>query len=1266
MPGMERDERSACEEPPDHNRQVNRTYVVSELSNGKLTLQRRSRRNTGTESAEKLTAENSQNTTPAPEKRLTLQRRMRTNSACKDTPDSQGILSEINGRTPSSFNLVSERKITWQPKGAGTIAPSSTGSPVIGQASVFKTPGKQTQVEPVSQQFHENPPRAAVLSRPSHDQDSFQLVHTDSISMDSAAITVAVRVRPFNTREKNTQPAIDITDQETIIRNPETKQSFSFNFDFAFSSTDEADPAFASQQTVYEKIARPLLQKALEGFNVCIFAYGHTGSGKSYTIMGTEESPGIIPRFCQELFSKLTVMEDEGVKSVLELSYSEIYNEKIYDLLSTSADPKSNNNRKIPLKVRTHPKHGTYVAELSTNLVKSESDILGWLALGNKWKATASTFMNEKSSRSHSILTLVLKQTKTEFVEGQHHSHCVTSRIHLVDLAGSEQLRASQDGDRFQECRNINRSLLTFGKVITALSLKSQDKAAFIPYRDSLLTWLLKDSLGGNSQTALIATVSPAVSCFTGTLSTLRFAQKTSKVINKVNINQDDSSKLISELKAEIGKLRNMLRNPHTDMHQVSRLEKEVLRLKRKLLERDHEISEANRAQEEKHQRAEARKRRETLVLQTVGVTFERDNTFPCLVNLNEDAQLSETLVYAIKNGKNTVGNMCQDIQLSGGLVADHHCVLYNLTDKVSIIPCENAKTYINGNNITESTLLHNGDRIILGGSHYFRFHHPREMESSSSLHDFEFARNELLAALNPALQEGIEEANMNAKKEMLKGIEAAQELAQKETAHGTEALKSQSAQGATKHMVPSKIIAALEEEKNKLSQVLEEQAQKMLSKEKLQRVPDWQMKLHLMIEEANTICKRRNNNLVFSRYEVGDSSSTQSTETMIRIRHTVQGVATLCSVDTFIEKMIALRELEQEGAASKDEFYDPFDEWEHDLSAPSPGLSNLSQPRKRKLVERFYEKQVRRLSQTASQSAGAAAPVTTASPVNSLPAVCMDLIRQSIFRLSDCSTAAKTMADKLVTDLQSIFSAAQTLTKQYNNLDRDNTDSAFGSEEAQRALVTGTAALDSAGFSWMQWLGSIEPSSGTTYLFAEKLKHQIKIMGDYLLMAIKGCESDVRMFVTQVDHEIGAGLQAALMTVGQLVALLNTPLDTMVPGTQAIGQGILKGVHGLFRETFTACTDMLSKVLESSPKNIIQQRIKLQATDAAHNMQKYFNHIIEELELLDEEHVSFRTDDLKTLSSIAFKLRQGVRRLHASISCSIAGIRKICLLAYQ
>ncbi|NXP49511.1 KIF14 protein, partial [Heliornis fulica] len=632
----------------------------------------------------------------------------------------------------------------------------------------------------------------------------------DVLKVENSRVIVAVRVRPFSNREKNENllPVISVSGSETAVRNPTTNQVYSFNYDFSFWSFDKCHPDFASQAKIYKTLAMPLLERAFEGYNACLFAYGQTGSGKSYTMMGFDEDRGIIPRLCEDLFTRITQMDKQQVLYHLEMSFFEVYNEKIHDLLVFKAD---SGQKKQPLRVREHPVLGPYVEGLTVNVVSSYSDIQSWLELGNKQRATAATVMNDKSSRSHSVFTLVMTQTKVllEFVDEEQCDRRLTSHINLIDLAGSECCSTAQTtGERLKEGANINKSLLTLGKVISALSKQSRNgKKAFIPYRESVLTWLLKESLGGNSQTAMIATVSPAASSTEETLSTLRYAKQACSIINIAKVNEDMNAKLIRELKAEIEKLKAAQGSAlNTDPEKYRRYLQEVTSLRIKLHQQERDMAEMQRAWKEKFEQAEKRKLEDIKELQKAGIAVKMDNHLPNLVNLNEDPQLSEVLLYMIKEGETTVGrytpNSKHDIQLSGVLIADDHCVIRNTVGKVSITPLREAKTYVNGKCILEPTVLHHGDRVILGGDHYFRFNHPVEVQNvkrpscgttllSDGPKDFEFAKNELLIAQRTQLESEIEEARIKAKEEMMQSVQIAKEMVQQELISQKEAYES-------------------------------------------------------------------------------------------------------------------------------------------------------------------------------------------------------------------------------------------------------------------------------------------------------------------------------------------------------------------------------------------------------------------------------------------------------------------------------------------
>ena len=294
-------------------------------------------------------------------------------------------------------------------------------------------------------------------------------------------------------------------------------------------------------------------------------------------MMGSPGDEGLIPRICQELFCKMQESKQNGSSFRTEVSYLEIYNEKVKDLLNSKCSTEYGNN----LKVREHPKTGPYVQDLTKHLVTDYSDVQELMARGNANRTTASTNMNDTSSRSHAIFTVTFSQASFDCEDTPRET---LSKLNLVDLAGSERANATgATGQRLLEGAHINKSLVTLGSVIKALAgsssssnnnnnnnsnqngvRKSIPSSSFIPYRDSVLTWLLKDSLGGNSKTIMISTISPADVNYGETLSTLRYSNRAKDIINKPTINEDSNTRLIRDLRSEIERLNALIvENPN-------------------------------------------------------------------------------------------------------------------------------------------------------------------------------------------------------------------------------------------------------------------------------------------------------------------------------------------------------------------------------------------------------------------------------------------------------------------------------------------------------------------------------------------------------------------------------------------------------------------------------------------------------------------------------------------------------------------------------
>ncbi|XP_030368965.1 kinesin-like protein unc-104 isoform X9 [Scaptodrosophila lebanonensis] len=578
-----------------------------------------------------------------------------------------------------------------------------------------------------------------------------------------SSVKVAVRVRPFNSREigRESKCIIEMSGATTAITNPKVPPNTSesikrFNFDYSYWSHDPHDADFSTQAMVYKDIGEEMLQHSFDGYNVCIFAYGQTGAGKSYTMMGKQEDhdqQGIIPMICKDLFGRIHQTETDDLKYSVEVSYMEIYCERVRDLLN----PKNKGN----LRVREHPLLGPYVEDLSKLAVTDYQDIHDLIDEGNKARTVAATNMNETSSRSHAVFTIFFTQRRHDAM-----TDLITekvSKISLVDLAGSERADSTgAKGTRLKEGANINKSLTTLGKVISALAeisaskKKNTKKADFIPYRDSVLTWLLRENLGGNSKTAMIAAISPADINYDETLSTLRYADRAKQIVCKAVVNEDANAKLIRELKEEIQKLRDLLKAEGIEVQEEDEITKSsVIKSPNKGRNRNGSttemavdqlqaseklIAELNETWEEKLKRTEEIRVQREAVFAEMGVAVKEDGITvgvfspkktPHLVNLNEDPNLSECLLYYIKDGITRLGtheaNVPQDIQLSGSHILKEHCTFENRNSSVTLMPHKDAIIYVNGRKLVEPEVLKTGSRVILGKNHVFRFTNPEQ-----------------------------------------------------------------------------------------------------------------------------------------------------------------------------------------------------------------------------------------------------------------------------------------------------------------------------------------------------------------------------------------------------------------------------------------------------------------------------------------------------------------------------------------------------------
>ncbi|XP_055857893.1 osmotic avoidance abnormal protein 3 isoform X2 [Episyrphus balteatus] len=379
-------------------------------------------------------------------------------------------------------------------------------------------------------------------------------------------VRVVVRCRPMNKREQNTncKEIIKIDDCSVMIQNPSdyTAPAKTFTFDNAYSPN-------APTEALYNDICYALVENVLEGYNGTIFAYGQTGCGKSHTMQGPDinttvglvsssnhQQRGIITRSFDHIFEAISVAS--GVQFLALVSYLEIYNENIRDLLA------SNENIHVNHALKEIPGEGVSVPSLSTHTVHNAKECDELLQIGAKNRMVGATLMNAGSSRSHSIFTISLEQIKTTEITaaGQKNPGIRKGKLNLVDLAGSERQNKTQaTGDRLKEATKINLSLSALGNVISALV---DGKTKHVPYRDSKLTRLLQDSLGGNTKTLMIACISPADYNYDETLSTLRYASRAKNISNKPKINEDPKDALLRNYQEEIIKLKRMLETSQT------------------------------------------------------------------------------------------------------------------------------------------------------------------------------------------------------------------------------------------------------------------------------------------------------------------------------------------------------------------------------------------------------------------------------------------------------------------------------------------------------------------------------------------------------------------------------------------------------------------------------------------------------------------------------------------------------------------------------
>eukprot|EP01065_Artemidia_motanka_P000689 TRINITY_DN10313_c0_g1_i1.p1 TRINITY_DN10313_c0_g1~~TRINITY_DN10313_c0_g1_i1.p1 ORF type:complete len:911 (+),score=225.87 TRINITY_DN10313_c0_g1_i1:82-2814(+) len=429
-----------------------------------------------------------------------------------------------------------------------------------------------------------------------------------------SGIRVLVRVRPFNQREteeargdaavareegREPVPLSSVVEAEADCQTVclldhlagfTDKHTFSFDycftpfqprsitFDDQSDGSDSEEVRQGSQEAVFARTGLPALQSAWEGYNACVFAYGQTSSGKTYTMMGTKQEPGIIPRLCRALFERVEEVEekvqagDKKKSAKVTVTFMEIYNEQVKDLLrppergpkvyASRFDEKHIGAEYQTLRVRHHPLQGPFVEGITKKDCVSWAHCVQLIRLGTQARAHAATHMNEASSRSHAIFQLCVTQTEQLGAKLKGEPICSNrmSKLNLVDLAGSERLRKTDvKGKHMLEANHINKSLMTLRKVIDTLVANmtaGREHQRLPPYRESLLTWILADNFGGNAKTVMVANVSPYWKNSLETESTLRYATTAKGIVNRVRVNEDASAKLIRELQSQVRSLQ--------------------------------------------------------------------------------------------------------------------------------------------------------------------------------------------------------------------------------------------------------------------------------------------------------------------------------------------------------------------------------------------------------------------------------------------------------------------------------------------------------------------------------------------------------------------------------------------------------------------------------------------------------------------------------------------------------------------------------------
>lgn len=551
-------------------------------------------------------------------------------------------------------------------------------------------------------------------------------------------IRVAVRCRPFNSREREMgcQCVVAMSGKTTTLcQMPHQDAPKDFTYDYSYWSHDENDSHFASQETVYNDVGKTILSNSLHGINGCLFAYGQTGSGKSHSVIGTPEAPGVVPRFVQEIFihkasydqKRTGSTEDKEIR--LWISYVEIYNEELRDLLAPGKDP-------VQMRIIDHPKMGVCVPGLTENACSSPESVEKLMDFGNKKRVVGATQMNAVSSRSHAVFRLRvqtlegLPPDEEKEKAGEDTRKILSSQCNLVDLAGSErQSKTQAKGQRLKEGRAINQSLSLLGIVIKELSeLGSKKSSAQIPFRSSKLTFLLKDSLAGNSRTYMIAAVSPADNNLVETLSTLRFASSVKMIKTVARVNKDGKDAQIEDLMEEIARLkRKMLGGSFGNADDLGEIK-----------DRQDMCGQMSLSYEEQLKQAKQMEKSREEALQDMALShsemagaFGLDRKTPYLLNMSDDPMLAGCLLFILPEGETTTigADHSNKINLKGVGIPAKLCKIQNKDNTTILIKkySDKGRVVVDGRVLGTGVgkTLNNGSKIFLGRAYALKLTMP-------------------------------------------------------------------------------------------------------------------------------------------------------------------------------------------------------------------------------------------------------------------------------------------------------------------------------------------------------------------------------------------------------------------------------------------------------------------------------------------------------------------------------------------------------------